>query len=366
MRKLEAIIIGLILSFLSLPVEAQEEREMHWENVTTLNFVAKNGSDKEHALQQYLLFDGRALDRNRELIEEYKTFHEEFFQMSLNAEAPKMNKEIDELIANTKQLMKEHPELADELKEQLKGVEKMRGEFNNHADNEVKEYTYDPKEILRKLTAIAVGKRTFTDYRDIGNGLFAVKTGACYGPLVPDAFTPVKTDEKYKHTWGAIDYSGKFVIEPKYGHFRDNWADADFIYLEAKDKNGINHTGALGYDGRVRLPFIYDYDAGIDIKTGRCIMCKDGKIGIVTMDNEPLLPFKYAKIEAWDNKLWEVKEENNYGALDNDMKIVIPIKYAGVWDGDGKTIQMLRHDNMIDVYDSTTLKVLRTIPRPHD
>lgn len=361
MRKL----VIALLTLLCLPVGAQEY-EMRWENVTTLNFVATNGSDKEHALQQYLLFDERVLDRNRELLEEYKTFHQEFMQMSLNREAPQMNKEIDEMIANAQQLMKEHPELADELKEQLKEVEKMRGMYNSHADNDVKEYTYSPKEILRKMTALAVGRHAYTGYKDIGNGMFAVKTGLCYGPLNPDAFTPVKTEEKHKHTWGAIDYNGKFIIEPKYGHFRNCWAEYDFIYLEKKDKNGVNHTGALGYDGRVRLPFIYDYDAGIDVRTGKCIMCKGGKIGIVTMDNEPVLPFKYAKVEAWDSQLWEVREGNNCGALDNDMKVAIPIKYKSVWDGDGETIQMLRHDNLIDVYDLKTLKVLRTVPKPHD
>ena len=225
-------VMGWLLSY---PVNAQE---MHWENVTVLYFAATGGTDREAALQQYLLFDEAVLDKHRDLLEQYKTFAEEFMQMSLNAEAPQMNKEIDEMIANAKQMMKEHPELADELKEQLKEVERMRGEYNSHADNEVKEYTYDPKEILRKMTNIAVGKRTFTDHGDIGNGMFAVKTGACYGSLEPDAFKRVTTPEKNEYTWGAIDYDGRFVIQPKYGQFRDCWAEADFIYLKTKDKNG--------------------------------------------------------------------------------------------------------------------------------
>ena len=236
----------VMVLLLCLPVAAQEEREMHWENVTVLNFAATGGTDKENALQQYLLFDESVMNRNRELFEQYQTFAEEFMQMSLNAEAPQMNKEIDEMIANAKQTMKEHPELADELKEQLKEVERMRGEYNSFADNEVTEYTYDPKEILRKLTAIAVGKRTFTDRKDIGNGMFAVKTGACYGPLEPDAFNRVKTPEKNEYTWGAIDCDGNVIIEPKYGPFRNCWEEADFIYLNTKDKNGTIHTIPFG------------------------------------------------------------------------------------------------------------------------
>ena len=360
--------IGLVLFLISLPVVAQEEEvEMHWENMTTLHYVATNGTDKENALQQYLLFDEAVLDKNRALLEQYKTFAEEFVQMSLNAEAPQMNKAIDEMIANAKQTMKEHPELAAELKEQLKEVERMRGEYNNHADNEVTAYTYDPKDILRKLTAIAVGKRSFTDYRDIGNGMFAVKTGACYGPLEPDAFNRVKTPEINEYTWGAIDYEGKFIIEPKYGKFRNSWAEADFIYLNTKDKNGTAHYGALGYDGRVRIPFIYDYDEDIDVENGKCVLCKNGMFGIVTLDNKLLLPFEYKKIKGWKKNEWLVaKDGKNWGFMDGNMKIVIPMKYDSLWDGHDNVIEMLRFDKMLDVYDATTFRFLRTIPKPHD
>ena len=359
-------LIGLVLFLISLPVAAQEEREMHWENVTTLNFVAKNGSDKEHALQQYLLFDEAVLDRNRELLEEYKTVHEEFFQMSLNKEAPQMNKAIDEMIANAKQTMKEHPELAAELREQLKEVERMRGEYNSHADNEVTEYTYDPKEILRKLTAIAVGKRTYTGFRDIGNGLFAVKTGACFGPLEPDAFKRVNTPEKNEYTWGAIDYDGHVIMEPIYQGFSNHFTDDDIIFLVTKDKNGIAHDGALGYDGRVRIPFVYDCYESFLSDSGRCIMCKNGKLGIITVDNQQVLPFEYTKIKGWVKNVWLVsKDGKNFGIMDGNMKIVIPLKYEYVWDSDDKYLEMLRFDKQIDVYDKVTFKFVRTKPNPN-
>ena len=357
-------LIGFVMFLISLPLAAQD---MHWENVTVLNFVATGGTDKENALQQYLLFDEQVLERNSALLDQYKTFAEEFMQMSLNADAPQMNQEIDEMIAKVQQMIKDHPELADQLKEQLKEAEKIRGEYNGLVDNEVKKYTYDPKEILRKLTAIAVGKRTFTDYKDIGNGMFAVKTGACYGPLEPDAFKPVKTPEENEFTWGTIDYKGTVVIEPKYGPFRNCWADADFIYLKTKGKDGTAHYGALGYDGRQRMPFIYDYDEDIDVEHGKCVMCKNGMFGIVTLDNQLLLPFEYKEIKGWKKNEWLVaKDGKNWGFMDGNLRIVIPMKYQSLWDGHDNVIEMLRFDNMMDVYDATTFKFLRTIPKPHD
>lgn len=65
------IILGLALLCL-LPLEAQEEREMHWENVTALYFAATNGTDRENALQQYLLFDDAVLNRNKSLFLQYR------------------------------------------------------------------------------------------------------------------------------------------------------------------------------------------------------------------------------------------------------------------------------------------------------
>ena len=216
-------VMGL-LSLLSLSVAAQE-REMRWENVTALYFAATNGTDRDNALQQYLLFDDAVLNRNKSLFLQYKTFVEEFSTMSINTSAPQVNKEIDDAIAEVKKLMKEHPEMADDLKAQLKEIERMRGEYNGHVNEDVKEYTNDPKELLGKLTNIAVCKRTYTAYKDIGKGLYAVKTGACYGPLEPDAFKRVKTPETEEFSWGAIDYDGNIILKPIYSDVdnRENW-----------------------------------------------------------------------------------------------------------------------------------------------
>jgi hypothetical protein len=361
------IIFGLAL-LCFMPLGAQEEREMRWENVTALYFAATNGTDRENALQQYLLFDEATMDSKRKLLSQYETFVREFSTMSINANASGVNKEIDETIANVMKLIKEHPEMADELKAQLKEIERMRGEYNGHVNEEVKGYTYDPKELLEKLTNIASGKRTYTACRDIGRGLYAVQTGACYGPLEPDAFKRVKTPEQYEYTWGAIDYDGNTVIEPIYSEIRSYSEDKDFIKLVQKDKNGIIRIGARGYDGRVRIPFIYDdngrwTDEG---SNGTFPVLKGGKWGFVDFDNNVLLPFEFktCKYVAW----WFVsKDGKNIGVvshLNDKLALVVPMKYASYWSGDGQYLEMERFDGMIDCYDKKTYKFVKTEPKP--
>lgn len=360
-------LIGLIFFLISLPMGAQE---MRWENVTALNFVVTGGADKENALQQYLLFDESVMDRNRELFEQYKTFAQEFGQMSLNSEVPQFDKELDEMTAKVKQMMKDHPELADELKKSLKEVEMARGEYFNHVDNEVKEYTYDPKEILRKMTSIAVNQRTYTAYKDIGGGLFAVKTGACYGPLELDAFKRVQTPEKNEYTWGAIKYDGNVIMKPIYKGFNLFNEDLDIIFLETKDAKGKVSAGARGYDGRVRIPFdydSYDYWAKGANDEGICPFSKNGKTGFVTFDNKVLLPFEFTKAH-YDAPGWIVsKDGKNLGVVDTKQgRLVIPCKYKYFWDCSDGVTKMQRFDRKIDVYDNNSYQLIRTEPEPQD
>lgn len=358
-------VMGL-LALLSLSVAAQE-REMRWENVTALYFAATNGTDRDNALQQYLLFDDAVLNRNRSLYRQYETFAKEFTTMSINASASGVNKEIDETIAAVRKLMEEHPEMADELKAQLKEVERMRAEYNGHVDEDVKEYTYDPKELLKKLTNISQGKRTYTAYKDIGRGLYAVQTGACYGPLEPDAFKRVKTPEENKFSWGTIDYDGNVILKPIYSDVddRESW---DMIFLAMKDKNGNVRLGACGYDGRVRIPFVYTecmgyHDGG---ENGICAYTKGDKWGFVDFDNKMLFPFEFARVKY--HAYFEVsKDGKNFGIIDDGLaKMVVPMKYRGIWDYMETYLEMERFDDKIDCYDKKTFRLVKTEPKPHD
>lgn len=70
MRRL--LIIGLTL--IGLQAYSQEVR---WENITALHYAATGGSDLEHTLQQYLLFDSEVLNSHEQLFEQYRSFTEE-------------------------------------------------------------------------------------------------------------------------------------------------------------------------------------------------------------------------------------------------------------------------------------------------
>ena len=101
-QKVHPMIIGMMLTLLCLQVEAQEEREMRWQNVTSLTFAASNGTDKENALQQYLLFDEAVLYKHQDLYAQLETFSDEFTKNLLSQAVPEKLKEIDQTIADFK------------------------------------------------------------------------------------------------------------------------------------------------------------------------------------------------------------------------------------------------------------------------
>ena len=351
------LVFTLALCMISLPAMAQEGKEMRWENITLLNFVAKGGADQGHALQQYLLFDEAILAQNGELIEQYETVANEYFlKASESASAT-----YDATIADFKKILKEHPEMAAEINQTIKELEALRNQSaEERQDKASKAYTYDPAELLRKLTSIAVNKKAYTGYKDIGGGLFAVKTGLCYGPFEPSTFNPVQTDEKDKYTWGLIDYDGRTVLPSRYGEVDKYIEKKDIIFLQLKGKDGSIRSGACGYDGRVRIPFIYDFRADLGIADYFCVFSQKGKYGFVDFDGKEIQPIEYSKPELFDYG-WSVsKDGKNHGVIDwNTGRLVIPLKYKAFWGCGVGEINMLRFDNMIDVYDKA-FKFVRT------
>lgn len=188
----------------------------------------------------------------------------------------------------------------------------------------------------------------------IGGGLFAVKTGACYGPLDPNAFSPVQTDAQNEYTWGAIDYSGNTVLGFKYKDIDKYCEEYDIIFLQGKEKDGTVRAGARGYDGRVRIPFKYDFRADLGLTDHFCIMSRDKKYGFVDYDGKEIQPIVFGKPELFDYG-WSVsKDGKNYGIIDwNTGNLVIPLQYKAFWDCAGGVIKMLRFDGKLDVFDKS-------------
>lgn len=322
------LLLTAALAAMSLSATAQaDERDVEWVNVTVLHHAASGSTDRSNTLQQYLLLDNAVAEQHPELNEQLEVFREEYSQKVINQVVPEAEKLLDESLEQLRKVIKEHPELAGQLKEQLKEAEAQRGKLTAEHVKEVGDYTYQPADILKALTAIAINKRAYAAYKDLGNGLYAVLTGTSFGPVDPDAFNKPTIADDQKFTWGVMNRDGHMIIEPKYaepfGH-----PDNDFIILRNR-QGGKEMEGAKGYDGRQIVPFVY---TSISYHPFGLCVSKDGQ---------------------------------NYGLVDHaNTRQLIPMKYRGVWSNYDDTIKMSRPDGQLDVYDAN-FKLIRTEPDPN-
>lgn len=344
-----------------LPARAQEEREMQWVNVTALHYAATGQKDKTNTLQQYLLIDEAVAEQHEDVVEDMKTFSTEFGQMVVNEIVPESLKEMEESLAQLKKMVQEHPEFADAYKEALKQFEESKKELQG-MENPEASLSVDPAALLKRVTQIAVNKKAYTGFKDIGGGLYLVTEEPIYGSMSEDNFTWASQQGDTGFTWGAINYDGKVVIPFKYAYTRADFFDYDIIFLETQ-VGGKVRAGACGYDGRVRIPFEYDeYRGFCSLENDTAVFIKGDKLGWLSLDGKIKQPFEYTHAEEIGGGWMVSKDDRNYGIIIPDGTLAIPLKYKGFWSWNDGPL-MWRHDGKLDVYDED-YKFVRTDPEP--
>lgn len=366
--KIQTGCLGLALLFFALTASAQQVNDpddMEWVEITPLNSVVSGQNNAQKVLPQFLLFYEPAVE-GEEVFDRFKTFMEEYSQMMINKAIPEGNKAVEESIAQMREMMKEHPSMAAEMQEAVKELEAAMGEFSGMADESVTSYSVDPATLLADLKKLAVNKKAYTGYVDIGGGLFSVTEAPRYVPSNGDYFSGVDVPEESRYTWGAIDYSGRSIIDAKYDRFGDVREEDDIIFLYTKENDGSIRSGALGYDGRVRIPFYYDelYDY-VSSPTKLACFLKGDKLGFVDFDGKVIQSFDYVEVQRCGAGWIVSKDGHNFGILNYDGQLVVPMKYKSYWGPDDDANPMMeRADRRLDVLDAETFKVIRveTVP----
>lgn len=358
MKKLIICIIALGLPLMSFSQE--------WMNITDLQYAASEEFSKSsdnhptHVLQQYLLMPEDAIDENDPLYHRLKTFAEEYGQMRLNRGLSDGNSEFAKIKAEVEKMIKEHPELAGELRAQLREAESQMAEYNKMGNPTVTSFSVNPAAILRDLKKLAINHKAYSQYQSIGGDLYAVTEAPLYGPL-PDSHDPIiNLNDQAGYTWGVINLKGESVIAAKYYRIRAYYPDEDIIFLEGKEKNGSIRAGARGYDGRVRIPFIYDfYDSRGYGKPSACFN-KNGKFGFVDYDGKTLSPFVYTMVDNRFGYGWLVSKDGKLiGVVGEDGIEKVKPTYTGLYDDANGIFKMNRKDGMVDVFDGN-YQLLRT------
>lgn len=357
MKRLIAILTLMLAA--SIGTTAQDTE---WYEVTALHATVTGNTNMQRALKQYILVSEDVSDNGREQLEQLHTFLEEYNQMYINNKIPEVQKEMQEAIAKLEQTIKDHPELAASLKDQIEEAKKELSGASGFTDPSVTSFSSDPATLLKNLKAIAINHKTYSGYLDIGNGLYAVTEAPRFGPVFDQAFVKIEVADNDRYTWGAINTQGKVVIPQKYGLLAGYFSrpDHDIIVFAEKGNDGKEHHGAYSYDGRLRVPFIFDEVKIVNTVDNLLMGIKDGKYGSTDFEGNILVPFIYVAMEKC-GIAWPVsKDGKNWGVVSYQGKEVVPFKYKSFWKAGPDYIAMERFDGKIDVLSDQDFRLLRT------
>ena len=144
-------------------------------------------------------------------------------------------------------------------------------------------------------------------------------------------------------------YTGKVVIEPKYGHA---WVFSEGLASVEEDGyiKFIDGTGKVVIDKK--MAYIPNMD-GYMFHGGYCVVRSDDKkhYGLMDKAGNMALPQEYCSIDpACDHEYWTITKGNEMGVLDKNLKPIVPMTEASIYVGDG-TIDMTMPDHTMRKYD---------------
>ena len=144
-------------------------------------------------------------------------------------------------------------------------------------------------------------------------------------------------------------YTGKVVIEPKYGHA---WVFSEGLASVEEDGyiKFIDATGKVVIDKKIA--YVPNMD-GYMFHGGYCvIMSNDNEpCGLMDKTGELVLPMEYKDITPnSDHTMWTVTKGQEMAALDKDLKTVLSMSECSIYINEG-TIDVAKPDHTIWKYD---------------
>jgi len=334
-----------------------------------------------------MLFPDLAFHNNEDLFLELKKFKEEFTQIAINKELPEETRRAQEAtnegikgMEEVIRMFKENPELASQsginIAEMEAELARLRasaggiaGEAAPYTDSR-RTLSVNPSSLWHRLLPLAVNRKAYTAYQELGEGLFEVNEAPRFLPLHRKAFDKEEVPETSSYKWRFMDETGNYLTPAQYGRVSPRWdlhREADVIIAVRAGLDGKPKTGLLDWRCQVRVPFIYDGIVQSHYSDEKVVaMKKGGRIGWVDLYGGIVLPFDFVYADLCPPGWSASRDGKNYGIVSWDGEIVIPFKYAGYWGLDESgNCQMLRFDGKLDVY-SENYVFLRTIEKPKE
>ena len=125
---------------------------------------------------------------------------------------------------------------------------------------------------------------------------------------------------------GRADLNGNITIPPIYDSISvSRWKSSEYLHVEKDGKWGI-----ITYDNELVIPCVYEKMKGFSWKY--VAVKKDGKWGMIDDTNQIVLPFMYEDMHSFIGGFIAVKKDGKWGFVNRYNETVIPFLYDKVED----------------------------------
>ncbi len=198
-------------------------------------------------------------------------------------------------------------------------------------------YDSEPKLNMKKVFAVVIAIVVIIMFIFIIKGLLSKDTTS--GKITTKNYFASYKDNK----WGVIDSTGNNVIDPSYREmivvpnsklgvfictYDVNYDTGDYKTKVLNDKNQEIFTQ---YD-KVEAIQNQDKDGNLWYEQNVLKVQKDGKIGLIDLTGNEIIPIEYDEISAIPEieNSFKVKKDSKYGIVDGDGKTVVQAQYADI------------------------------------
>ena len=198
-------------------------------------------------------------------------------------------------------------------------------------------YDSEPKLNMKKVFAVVIAIVVIIMFIFIIKRLLSKDTTS--GKITTKNYFASYKDNK----WGVIDSTGNNVIDPSYREmivvpnsklgvfictYDVNYDTGDYKTKVLNDKNQEIFTQ---YD-KVEAIQNQDKDGNLWYEQNVLKVQKDGKIGLIDLTGNEIIPIEYDEISAIPEieNSFKVKKDSKYGIVDGDGKTVVQAQYADI------------------------------------
>lgn len=123
------------------------------------------------------------------------------------------------------------------------------------------------------------------------------------------------------YNYGAIDQNGKIIIPVKYGNLID--FDDDLVLA----RNNDNEWGFLNWRNEIVIPFQYSYASIFLEEYNLSQVCRNKKYGYVDRKNRVIIPLDYDAITIINFEQFGAKKNGKWGIINLNNETIIDFKY---------------------------------------